>query len=97
MTGNTNAGCESVSNFLKALDNAMFDSQANKILARRLYAVENMLWVLASPQYQETRVVMDATRELRNFVDSLEQNNRMMMKRKGVPIVRSAIRLHCLQ
>lgn len=95
MTDHTDVDAESVSCFLRALGNSTYDSIANKTLAGRLGGVVSSLKFLTNARFKDNEMIVeDACRALRNLVDGIAQNHRLMIKNKGIAIVLDAIRLH---
>lgn len=89
------ADVESMCCFLKALSNVTFDSLANKMVAGRLGAIEGTLRVLKDERYKaDEKVVGDACRALRNLVDGVTPNHRLLMKHKGISLILEGLHLH---
>lgn len=89
---------DSLSYFLKALSNSTYDSIANKTLAGRLGAIDVTLKLMMAVKYRdEGRIIVDACRALRNLVDGVSQNHRLVIKNKGIAVILDAIRLHGLR
>lgn len=91
----TTASPDGVCYFLKALCNATFDSMASKIFAGRSGAIEATLRIMSEEAYKEVgRVVEDACRLLRNLLDGVVQNQRNLLKHRGIAVVLDAARAH---
>ncbi|CAN8062523.1 unnamed protein product [Agarophyton chilense] len=91
----TTASPDGVCYFMKALCNATFDSLASKTFAGRCGAVEATLRIMSDSSYREVgRVIEDACRLLRNLLDSVTQNQRNMLKHRGIAVVLDAARVH---
>lgn len=91
------ADADSMSYFLKALSNVTFDSLTNKMLAGRAGAIERTLRVLKDENYRDDeKVVVDSCRALRNLVDGVPQNHRLLVRQKGISLILDTLRLHGL-
>lgn len=95
LTQNKSGDADGAMFSLKALSNCTYDSLANKTLAGRLGGIEATLGVLNERSYKEDeRMAEDGCRVLRNLVDGVPPNQRLLIKNKGVSIVLDAVRAH---
>lgn len=95
ITDHEDVDVETLSGFLRTLGNVTYGSSFNKTQAGRLDGVSHTLKILSDEKYKDMAVIMeDACRVLRNLVDNVMYNQRLLVRNKGIAIVLDAIRSH---